>query len=1043
MRESIRVLVCFISLFYVHVILYSQSTEWQDPTINQVNREPTHTSFFAFESIKKAQLGIIDLSDNFVNLNGKWRFNWVKDANDRPTEFIKPEFNDKSWDFMDVPGVWELNSYGDPVYVNTGYAWRNDFKSNPPYVPLKNNHVGSYRKEIIIPEEWQDKDVFIHFGAVTSNVYLWINGYFVGYSEDSKIEAEFNVSKHLKPGSNLIAFQVFRWCDGTYFEDQDMFRFSGVNRDCYLYSRDRARINDVRIVSTLDDKYKNGLLNVELDFTTSAYNYNVEIQMIDSKGKIVLSDKMKIADESGVFKRTIKNPNKWTAETPYLYNLLTILRDESGEIVEVIPQKIGFRKVEIRNRQLLVNGQPILIKGVNRHEIDPVTGSYVSKKRMMQDVKIMKQNNINAVRTSHYPFDSYFYDLCDEYGLYVVAEANLESHGMMGPGYNNPLAKDSTYLQTHLERNQRNVMRNRNHASIIIWSLGNEAGDGENFTQSYNWVKSVDNSRPVQYEGAKKRRNTDIFCPMYYSYADCEKYLKEDASRPLILCEYSHAMGNSVGGIKEYWELVRKYREFQGGFIWDFVDQSVRVKKHGIGEIYAFGGDFNPYDASDSTFLNNGLISPDRIINPHMTEVKRVYQSVWIDSIDLRKNEMAILNENFFIDLSAYYMDWTIMLNGDIVKSGTLMDVHVVPQSKKIIKLPFQLSKYLSGGELIVNTSFKLKNKVGILSAGHEVARNQVIVNKGNVSINQLIGDLKSCSNNNLIVDEDNANRLIVTADDVHIEFDRNNGYLSRYRVRGNELSIMGVALKPNFWRAATDNDRGAKLTTKFAIWKNPELKLLELTHTDAGDTVQVMAKYDFDGVKAKLNLYYTIYNTGEIKVIQELITRSGVQMPDMFRFGLELKMPVNYNNIFYYGRGPGENYSDRKFGADIGIYKQKVSEQAYPYIRVQETGTKSDVRWWKQYDLNGHGLMFIAQEPFSISALPYSIQSMDGSNFSCPLHQYQLEKQDYVNICIDLKQMGLGGENSWGRLPYPQYLVPYKDYKFTLLIVPLSNMFE
>lgn len=585
--------------------------EWRNPEINAVNRAPMHTNYFAFENADAAKKADKKQSTNYMTLNGTWKFNWVKDADSRPTDFWKTGFNDKGWDDLQVPAVWELNGYGDPIYVNVGYAWRNQFQNNPPEVPTENNHVGSYRREIVVPASWKGKDIIAHFGSVTSNMYLWVNGRYVGYSEDSKLEAEFDLTPYLKPGQkNLIAFQVFRWCDGTYLEDQDFFRYSGVGRDCYLYARNKKRIQDIRVTPDLDAAYQNGSLAVNLDLKGSG---KVDLELVDAQGKQVATA---TANKSGLVTMNVENPKKWSAETPYLYTLRASMQGSN----EVIPVKVGFRKIELKGDQILVNGKAVLFKGADRHEMDPDGGYVVSPERMLQDIQIMKQFNLNAVRTCHYPDDNLWYDLCDQYGIYVVAEANIESHGM---GYGDKtLAKNPSYKKAHLERNQRNVQRGFNHPSIIFWSLGNEAGDGPNFEQCYKWIKAEDPSRACQYEQARQKEHTDIFCPMYYDYNGMEKYgQRTDATKPLIQCEYAHAMGNSQGGFKEYWDLIRKYPNLQGGFIWDFVDQSCRWKgKDGV-MIYAYGGDFNRFDASDNNFCDNGLISPDRVPNPHMYEV--------------------------------------------------------------------------------------------------------------------------------------------------------------------------------------------------------------------------------------------------------------------------------------------------------------------------------------------------------------------------------------------------------------------------------------
>ena len=612
--------------------------EWQDPEINAINRAPMHANFFAYENAEMAAKAVKEDSKNFMSLNGTWKFFWVRNADARPTDFWKTGFNDKGWDNLQVPGVWETHGYGDPIYINVGYGWRSRFENNPPYVPTEENHVGSYRREIMVPADWKGKDIIAHFGAVSSNMYLWVNGKFVGYSEDSKLEAEFNLTPYLKPGQkNLIAFQVFRWCDGSYLEDQDFFRYTGVARDCYLYTRNKKRIDDIRVTPDLDSEYKNGSLAINLNLKGSG---NVSLELLDANNQTVASTEVK---GSGNVSTTLQleNPKKWTAETPYLYTLRATLKD-GGRAREVIPVKVGFRKIELKNAQILVNGQPVLFKGADRHEMDPDGGYVVSRERMIQDIQIMKQFNINAVRTCHYPDDNFWYELCDKYGIYVVAEANIESHGM---GYGDKtLAKEPTYKKAHMERNQRNVQRGFNHPSIIFWSLGNEAGYGPNFEAAYDWIKAEDPSRAVQYEQARIEGKTDIYCPMYANYKWCEEYSKDDKyQKPLIQCEYAHAMGNSQGGFKEYWDLIRKYPKYQGGFIWDFVDQSIRWTGKNGKMIYAYAGDFNRMDDSgDKNFCNNGLISPDRKPNPHAYEVQYFYQNIWTTPGDLAKGEIKV-----------------------------------------------------------------------------------------------------------------------------------------------------------------------------------------------------------------------------------------------------------------------------------------------------------------------------------------------------------------------------------------------------------------
>lgn len=1009
--------------------------EWQDPEVNAINRAPMHTSFFAYENLETANKGVKEESDNFMTLNGKWKFLWVESADKRPDDFFRVGYDDNGWDDFRIPAVWELNGYGDPIYVNIGYAWRNQYKNNPPYVPVEKNHVGSYRKEIVVPANWKGKDIIAHFGSVTSNMYLWVNGKFVGYSEDSKLEAEFDITKYLVPGKkNLIAFQVFRWCDGTYLEDQDFFRYSGVSRDCYLYTRNRNRIDDIRVTPSLDDEYKNGILDVELSLKG---NNSVSLELLDADNNVV---QVKEVKGSGTVKAefNVENPNKWTAETPYLYTLRASLVN-GGNITEIVPLKVGFRRIEIKNAQVLVNGQPVLFKGANRHEMDPDGGYVVSRERMLQDIQIMKKFNINAVRTCHYPDDPYWYELCDKYGIYMVAEANIESHGM---GYGETtLAKVDFYKKAHMERNMRNVQRNFNHPSIIFWSLGNEAGYGSNFEAAYHWVKNEDNSRPVQYERAGYSGLTDIFCPMYYGYDACEKYSEDDSkNKPLIQCEYAHAMGNSEGGFKEYWDLIRKYPKYQGGFIWDFVDQSCRWTGKNGEMIYAYGGDFNRFDASDNNFCDNGLISPDRIPNPHMYEVGYFYQNIWTTPGDIANGEIKIYNENFFRDLSAYRMQWEVINNGKSVRTGIVENLDVAPRQTVPYKIDF--GKLDESGEWLLNVKYIQKTSENLVPAGHVVAKNQIVLKGYDVS------DMKfeNIAEKNIpviapVANDENINCLEVSGETFNIQFNKQNGFMDSYCVNGTQMINKDAQLTPNFWRAPTDNDYGAGLQNKYAVWKNPEIKLVSMKHESVNDMIVLSAEYDIASVSAKLYLTYTINNQGAVKVTQKMVADKSAKVSDMFRFGMQMPMPESFENIVYYGRGPVENYIDRNHSTDIGIYSQTVTEQFYPYIRPQENGTKTDIRWWKLFNEEGKGLMFVAEKPFSASALHYTMESLDDGSEKNQRHSNEVVPSNLTNLLIDKVQQGLACVDSWGAIPRPEYRIPYDDYEFTFIMTPISSM--
>ena len=1016
-------LIMMVAVMAVSMPVIAQQptmTEWHDLQVNEVNRYAVHTSF---------------PQANRLSLDGTWRFLWVEHANQRPTDFFRMDYDAKNWVDMPVPGVWELNGYGDPEYVNVGFAWRGHFKNNPPEVPVKDNHVGSYRRTITIPADWTDKQVIAHFGSVTSNIYLWVNGQYVGYAEDAKVAAEFDVTPYIHSGENLIAFQTFRWCDGSYHEDQDFWRLSGVGRSCYLYAQDKTEhIQDIRITPDLINNYKDGTLAVKI---WAVGKSDARLTLFDAAGKEVASQTVKSWQESqpkqGGVVLHVNNPQKWTAETPYLYTL----KIEYGH--QVTTQRVGFRKVEIKDAQLLVNGKPIYIKGVNRHEMDPDGGYVVSRERMIQDLQLMKRFNINAVRTCHYPDDPLWYDLCDEYGIYLCAEANQESHGFL---YQNPSpSKDPIFRQQIVERNQHNVAVNFNHPSVIIWSLGNETADSENFTAARQWILSQDQSRPIQYEPAGEGANTDIFCPMYMMQWHCEGYAKDNRKqKPLIQCEYNHVMGNSGGGLKEYWDLVRKYPKFQGGFIWDFVDQALHGKDKQGRDIYTYGGDYNKYDPSDNNFNCNGLVSPDRVPNPHMYETGYEYQNIWTEPVDITQGKLRIRNEYFFRDLSNYVMDWTLLCDGRVIRSGQVEQISCAPQGTVEVTLP--LGNCDGAGEYLLNVDYKLKNAEPLMQKGQTVAYQQLTVKPGTLALQDATAKLPSLK----VKDSKRDTLLSVTNDAVNIQFNKVSGFMVRYTVADRQLLGEGGVLRPNFWRALTDNDMGGQFQKDNKVWKNPTLNLVTF-HAEKVKKPQpcvvVTAVYDMPDVKAQLTLTYHISGDGRIKVVEQLKTDKDTKQPDMARFGMVMQLPYEMERSAYYGRGPIENYSDRKLSQRIGIYNQTADEQFYPYIRPQENGLKSDVRWWNQTTAQGQGMRIEAVEPFSVSALHYAIEDLDEPKpAKGQRHSTQVPKSKYTNLCIDGAHTGVGGANSWSNwgLALPKYRVPYQDRTFTFQFVPLNQ---
>ena len=1039
-------------------------TEWHDLQVNDINRFPLHTSFFTFASGEVSAKGEGDKtqSKNFLSLDGTWKFNWVENADQRPTDFYKADLDDSKWSNIQMPGNWEMLGFGQPEYVNTGFAWRGHFDQQPPAVPTKDNHVGSYRRIIDIPENWDGKQVIAHFGSVTSNIYLYVNGKFVGYAEDSKIAAEFDITPYMKKGKNLIAFQTFRWCDGSWCEDQDFWRLSGVARENYLYARDaKTQIEDIRVTPDLVNNYKDGVLDIK---ATVKGNPVVVYQLHDNvTGKIVIQKIIKSTNGKADCTLQVADPKKWTAETPNLYTLNAIVclpaaKGKGMTGISTIPVKVGFRKIEIKNKQFLVNGQPVLIKGADRHEMDPDGGYVVSVERMIQDIQVMKRLNINAVRTCHYPDDPRWYDLCDEYGLYIVAEANQESHGF---GYDDDAAaKKPMFAKQILERNQHNVANFYNHPSIVTWSLGNETVMGDNFLNAYKWVKSQDASRPVQYEQAHQGEGTDIFCPMYYSVKNCENYSKNPNSKmPLIQCEYNHTMGNSGGNLKDYWDLIRKYPIFQGGFDWDFVDQglhrhivkpmSINPEKMSNEEIrkieYTYGGDYNNYDPSDNNFNCNGIIGPDRQLNPHAYELAYQYQNIWATMKDAQKGEVNVYNENFFRDLSNYALAWTLVENGKETQNGTIADINVAPQQTQTITIPYDLTK-VKGNEVFLNVEFRLKSAEPLMKAGQVVAYNQLVVKEKQCCGHCADKMAKAKDGKNVkskLIDKKGTDEIAITTADLTLKVNRATGLISEYTYQGKSLLGEGGTLKPNFWRAPTDNDMGAQLQKKFKVWKNPQMNIkgVSVEKDKKANTYSICAVYDMPEVKGELEIRYLVMpNSGVVKVTETFNATQGEKVSDLFRFGMLMQLPYEMDKSQYYGRGPIENYSDRKECMNIGIYSDNADNQYFPYIRPQESGTKADIRWWKQTDAQGFGFMVKDCKPFYASAIHFDTDELDDGNDKEQRHSFNLQKSKYTNLFLDGEHMGVGGENSWGAWPLEKYRIHYGDKSFSFAIIPLKK---
>ena len=1049
-----KVFTLLTAIQFLMIQAVAQTPVWLDPKVNSENEKPDVADYFAYENLESAVKGDKNLSSRFMSIEGNWKFNFVENEYDKPEGFFAPGFDDSKWVDFPVPGLFEMNGYGDKIYTNVTYPWNNEYPVNPPVVGERNNYVGSYRQSFTIPADWKGDRIYIHVGSATSNLWVWVNGEYVGYSEDSKMEAEFDITDYVKLGEkNLIAFRIMRWCDASYIEDQDFWRFTGIAREVYLYSRPQAHLDDFRVVTDLDSKYINATLDFDASFV-GADGKNLGLQLKDASGKSVWSGNLTVKEGAAKTSVSIKNPYKWTAETPYLYTLYMTLSDTDGKVLEVIPQKVGFREVEIRDRQLLVNGQPILIKGADRHEMDPYGGYVVPLERMIEDIQIMKQMNINAVRTSHYPDDPRWYDLCDEYGIYLVAEANLEGHGMMyGPS---PLARNPEYEQAHLERNKSNVITYKNHPSIIVWSMGNEDGDGQNFVTCYKWIKGYDPTRPVQYEGATgSPDHCDIHCPMYADYGAMERHEKGNDPRPMIECEYAHAMGNSEGGFKEYWDIIRANRSVQGGFIWDFVDQAVYGKNADGKEIFLYGGDEGRYPTSDQNFNCNGLIAPDRRWNPHAYEVQYFYQNIWATQVDLKKGVIEVYNENFYTDLSAYYMEYVLTADGTEVSRGQIKLPKIAAQSRVKVTssdLAKAIKKAPAGKEILVEVEFKLKEAAPLLEKDFVVAHNQfevsgyefpqmAAVNSGDVKIDEAVAYVK------------------LEAAGVVYTFNKNSGWIDYIDIDGKQITQNGTQLKSDFWRAPTDNDYGANLHTRMQAWRNPNLRRTAFECKVEDGLGKVNVKYEIEQLYASVEIEYVLDREGYMHVSQKMITspeearqamaqaapqRQGQRgprqqgMPDLFKFGMTMNMAREFDQVEFYGRGPVENYSDRNNSQFLGIYKSSVADQYFPYIRPQENGNKTDVRWWRVTNSDGLGLEFYSDAPLSMSSLNYTTADLDEGPQKHNVHAGDLTPRPYTVVHIDKAQYGLACVNSWGATPLEPYKLHYGDYSYSFVIAPL-----
>ena len=996
--------------------------DWQNASVVERNRLPMRATFHT--------------DDPQMSLHGLWKFKWYETPDGRSTTFFQPQTDDSDWGEMPVPGIWEVNGYGDPLYVNIGYCWKGQFENNPPYVPVEKNHVGQYRNSFTVPADWNGKQIILHIGSATSNIRVWINGKEVGYSQDSKLEARFDVTRFVKPGDeNLFAFEIFRWCDGTYLEDQDFWKLAGIARETYLTAREKEHIEDINVNADAE-----GNLSWKVVATKGIKEVIFRIPRLGYS--LVLNKPSAVKDGLKVFEgaERFDNVMLWSAETPNLYHVEVIATD-GKKSCGTANLTTGFRTVKIEGKLLYINGKPILIKGVNRHEMNPYGAYVISKEDMLRDIRIMKELNINTVRTCHYPDDPYWYELCDKYGLYVIGEADNEAHGL---GYGEgTIAKNPLYNKEITNRVERMMRRDRNHPSIIVWSLGNEAGNGQNFFDAYDFAKAFDPTRPVQYEqgqgGANRDRNSDIFCPMYIRYANAEKYIKNDQDRPFIMCEYAHAMGNSMGGFKEYWDLIRKYPTFQGGCIWDFVDQALYkpadAEKYGTDHVFAFGGDYNSEDPSDASFNNNGLIAPDRAWHRHAYEVRYQHRSIlaWASPEEAAKGRVHIFNEYFFIPLDRFSLDWELVRNGVAFRRGSVASLGVQPQESAAIDLGYNVNpELLKDSDVYLNISFRLNRQDGILPAGTELSYEQIVLSESWVP--------------------DAYTPLTLSKRPFEIEFDKETGSLTKYSYFGKNL--ISSPILPCFGRAVTDNDEGMLVDLSFdkeakrmfATWRNPEIKATSFEDRQDGDTRIVTVKYKpiEDAIPV---LTYRIAPDGVINVTLSVEDAGNLKAaPHFFRVGVEFEMPGEYSQIDFYGEGPFDSYCDRRSSTMMGHYTQSVIDQYdYTVVRPQESGTHCGLKWFSVLNPDGNGIRITSSaKEFSASALPVSRQMLDrhpdfGHSLELKKSAHESDRTDgqtYVNL--DLRQMGLGCVSSFGDHPLPAYLIPAAPYTFEFTMTPV-----
>lgn len=1063
-------ILLFISVSLAAVMLSAQEqanryAEITNPNLLHINREEPRSTFYSFTNMKEAlDAGYSSKGSEVVLLNGIWKFHYTDQFNERPKEgFQDPGFDDSGWSNIRVPGNWEVQGFGVPIYVNTTYEFTSPGhapywdKPNPPLVPEAFNPTGTYRKVFTLPDNWQGKEIILVADAARGAAYYYLNGQFVGMNKEGKLPARFNVTDQAKTGENVLAVQIHRWSSGSYLECQDFWRLSGFDRDVYLYARPKLHLEDIFAHPDLDANYTNGQFALDVTVASSKENsrpFTVTYTLLDETGKKVANGRASqesAGRETLHFEQVIPEVKKWSAETPHLYTLAIELMDEKGNTLEATALKVGFRKTEIKNRQFLLNGKPILLKGVNRHEHNEHTGHYVTEELMRKDFELFRKYNVNAVRNSHYPQPELFYRLADEYGIYVIDEANIESHGM---GYNlrkgGTLGNNPLFLEDHLSRTIGMVERDKNHPCVITWSLGNEAGNGYNFYETYRWIKSRDTSRPVQYERAGMEWNTDIFVPMYATPDDIERYAKDPLSdRPLILCEYAHAMGNSLGNFTEYWDLIRKYPLLQGGFIWDWVDQGLVKMDENGNRFWAYGGDYGPTGTpSSGDFCINGVVFPDRSVKPHTEEMRKVYQNIWFRNFDPTTGSVELYNEHFFTDLSRYKITYSIKSEGKELAKGELK-AEAAPQETVKLAIPGWIRYAGRKEQLTVNFTVTQLEEERLIPAGWVVARDQFVVNDYPTLVT---GKLKAAEV------EETETSVIVSGRRYKAVFDKQTGLLTSYRVDGTEYIENGAGPRPFFWRAPIDNDYGARLPQRLSAWKTasyqePKAENLKIT---TGTETTLTYRYNYPEAGASNEVTYTLYDNGTIHISNRFdATASKTEL--IPRIGMRMQLTDELIQAEYYGRGPWENYADRKSSAFVDRYTSPISEMVTRYVLPQENGHHTDTRWLALTQKSGTGLLFVADDLFEFNVSNYLLETISNGeslNNDAPVgtaprnkHINDYRPSDVVDLFIDYRMQGVGGNNSWGALPLEKYLIRPEEssvtYGFTLIPIRSRNEIE